>query len=512
MKNIYLRNNTFYYRKSIPNHLKYFFKNKSLYIRTLGTKSKNLALKYAKLLNNKFNAIKEVYNMSFDINLIYQLVEEFHNTQLELTEIDLRNTPKPEDTLFALMLEDNIEQLQHNYQNNIFDSEEIEIILNKLQYKPNNEEITQIGKILLDSKINHLKAINDNLNKGLYNKPRLINTTINSINTNIATNLNINEISKIKVEEIETIESTFDKYIKYQSREDNWTKDTLDLNIRVFKLLDMYFKDKSLKDIKFEDLIDFRDILFEIPLSYTTKNFFKGKDLDFIINNNDDYEKLSNNVIHKYIIRVNQYFDYMYKLDYIVKIDFKIPNIDPKGKKRQNYTNEEIQKISDLLKNDTKENQFITSMATYQGMRLKEITQLKKEDIIKIDDFHCISINTNENKTTKTDASIRTIPIHPKLIKLGFLEFVNSKNDNLFDIDNRSFSTYFRRTYKNLINENKTFYCLRHNFIDTLTQNNQKIEHIKAFAGHAQSDKTTFGYTNPLNVKLLSELLKFINY
>ena len=91
------------------------------------------------------------------------------------------------------------------------------------------------------------------------------------------------------------------------------------------KLLDMYFKDKSLKDIKFEDLIDFRDILFEIPLSYTTKNFFKGKDLDFIINNNDDYEKLSNNVIHKYIIRVNQYFDYMYKLDYIVKIDFKIP-------------------------------------------------------------------------------------------------------------------------------------------------------------------------------------------
>ncbi len=99
MTNIYLRNNTFYYRKSIPNHLKLFFQNKKLYIRTLSTKSKTLALKYAKLLNNKFNAIKEVYSMSFDINLIYQLVEEFHNTQLELTENDLRNTPKPEDTL-----------------------------------------------------------------------------------------------------------------------------------------------------------------------------------------------------------------------------------------------------------------------------------------------------------------------------------------------------------------------------------------------------------------------------
>ncbi|MEV9530780.1 tyrosine-type recombinase/integrase [Aliarcobacter butzleri] len=443
--------------------------------------------------------------MSLDIDLVNKLVEEFHNTQLELTEKDLRNTPNPEDTIFALTLEDNIEQLQHNYQKNIFNKNEIQTILNSLNYTPNKQELIQIGKILLDSKINHLKAINDKINKGYYNKAKLINT-----------NIIINSKDKIKpieeVEEIQTISSTFAKYIKYQSKEDNWKKDTLDLNIRVFKLLDMYFKDKSLKDIKFEDLIDFRDILFEIPLSYTTKNFFKGKDLDFIINNNDDYEKLSNNVIHKYIIRVNQYFDYMYKLDYIVKIDFKIPNIDPKGKKRQNYTNEEIQKISDLMKNDTKENQFIASVATYMGMRLKEITQLKREDIIEIGDIYCISININDDKTTKTDTSIRTIPIHPKLIELGFLDFVKSKNDNLFDIDNRSFSTYFRRTYKNLINENKTFYCLRHNFIDTLTQNNQKIEHIKAFVGHAQSDKTTFGYTNPLNVKLLSELLKIINY
>lgn len=505
MKNIYLRNNIFYYRKSIPKTLKIFFQNKILYIRTLGTKSKTLALKYARLLNQKFNAIKEVYSMSFDIKLIQKLVEEFHNTQLEITEKDLYNTPNPEDTIFALTLEDTIKQLQHNYQKNVFDKNEIKIILNKLNYKPNNEELIQIGKTLLDSKINHLKAIFDKINLGLYSKAKSINVINNQI-------LVDDKIKVVELEEIQTISSTFAKYIKYQSKEDNWKKDTLDLNIRVFKLLDMYFKDKSLKDIKFEDLIDFRDILFEIPLSYTTKNFFKGKDLDFIINNNDDYEKLSNNVIHKYIIRVNQYFDYMYKLDYIVKIDFKIPNIDPKGKKRQNYTNEEIQKISDLMKNDTKENQFIASIATYQGMRLKEITQLKREDIIEIGDIYCISININDDKTTKTDTSIRTIPIHPKLIELGFLDFVKSKNDNLFDIDNRSFSTYFRRTYKNLINENKTFYCLRHNFIDTLTQNNQKIEHIKAFVGHAQSDKTTFGYTNPLNVKLLSELLKIINY
>ena len=66
--------------------------------------------------------------------------------------------------------------------------------------------------------------------------------------------------------------------------------------------------------------------------------------------------------------------------------------------------------------------------------------------------------------------------------------------------------------YKNQINENKTLYSLRHSFINTLIQNNQKMEHIKAFVGHTQTDKITFGYSNPINIKLLSELLKFIDY
>ena len=31
MKNIYLRNNVFYYRKTIPNHLKIFLQNKKIF-------------------------------------------------------------------------------------------------------------------------------------------------------------------------------------------------------------------------------------------------------------------------------------------------------------------------------------------------------------------------------------------------------------------------------------------------------------------------------------------------
>lgn len=498
MKNIYLRKNIFYYRKSIPKNLKKFFQNKVLYVRTLSTKSKTLALKYAKILNQKFNAIKEVYFMSFDINLIYKLVEEFHNTLLEDTEKDLYSIKKPEDTLFALSLENNIEQLQSDYEEGIYDKDEIQTILNKISYKPNFNEINEIGKILLSSKINHLKTINDKIDNYYYNKPKPIIKKV---------------VAEIEKKPYRNVKSTFERFKKYCKKTYNWSLDNEQLGDRALNLLDLYFKDKNLMDIEFDNLEDFRDILLEIPKRLTIHNFFKGKDLDFILENNDDYDKLDNTTINNYIEKVNLYFAYMRKIKWVENIDFTIPTYDENGKNREPYTDEEISKIFDLIKNDTLENRFITYIAAYQGMRLKEITQLQKEDIVKIGDIFCISINTKEDKTTKTKKSVRIIPIHNKLLELGLLEFVNSKDKELFTISNKNFSSYFRKNYKSLINDEKTFYCLRHLVIDIFKQSDCKKEHYQAFVGHSQGkDTITMDYGNPFNVKLLAKLLQFIDY
>jgi hypothetical protein len=98
------------------------------------------------------------------------------------------------------------------------------------------------------------------------------------------------------------------------------------------------------------------------------------------------------------------------------------------------------------------------------------------------------------------------------VLELGLLEFVNSRENKLFEISNKNFSSYFRKNYKSLINDEKTFYCLRHLVIDIFKQSDCKIEHYQAFVGHSQSASITFGYSNPINIKLLKELLKYINY
>jgi len=124
-------------------------------------------------------------------------------------------------------------------------------------------------------------------------------------------------------------------------------------------------------------------------------------------------------------------------------LDLTIPKYPDDSKKREAYTYDEIQKIKEIVEN-IEEDKFITNIAIYQGMRLKEITQLTKNDIVKINDIYCIDINTNNEKTTKTKKSVRIIPMHNKLIEIGFLDFVNSKQDgeNLFVIDNLKFTKY----------------------------------------------------------------------
>ena len=164
------------------------------------------------------------------------------------------------------------------------------------------------------------------------------------------------------------------------------------------------------------------------PASLSGSSDICNKSLDYILENSEDYDNLTNSTINKYINKANQFLKWAYQEDYLHKKDFIIPKFPNDTKSRLPYANEEIQAIKELVSKDENiEINFITLVATYQGMRLKEITQLKKEDIITTNNIPCISINTNEDKTTKTIKSIRTIPIHPKLIELGFLNYVNSR-------------------------------------------------------------------------------------
>ena len=73
---------------------------------------------------------------------------------------------------------------------------------------------------------------------------------------------------------------------------------------------------------------------------------------------------------------------------------------------------------------------WIPLVLLHSGARVSEICQLNIKDIERINDIWCLSINENgEDKRLKSASAIRKIPVHPNLIKLGFLDYVDMRKN-----------------------------------------------------------------------------------
>ena len=75
---------------------------------------------------------------------------------------------------------------------------------------------------------------------------------------------------------------------------------------------------------------------------------------------------------------------------------------------------------------------WIPLFGMFTGARLSEIAQLRTSDILLANEIPTLSIsNMGANQQVKTSASIRTIPIHSELIRLGFIDYAqNIKNED----------------------------------------------------------------------------------
>lgn len=146
---------------------------------------------------------------------------------------------------------------------------------------------------------------------------------------------------------------------------------------------------------------------------------------------------------------------------------------------------------------------WIPLLALWTGARLEELGQLLIKDICYESGVHFIHITNDENKRIKTFSSRRRVPIHPELIRIGFLRFVeqtkNSKHERLFPkitaAEGRQktavFSQWFSRHLRNTLNikdSRKVFHSFRHGFKDACRNAGISIEHHDRLTGHARSN------------------------
>ncbi len=168
---------------------------------------------------------------------------------------------------------------------------------------------------------------------------------------------------------------------------------------------------------------------------------------------------------------------------------FRLERIIRKGKDKTRlpFTYDELEIMVSLL--DKKPVIYWpTLIAIYTGMREGEIIQLRKKDIKTEDGILYFDVH-EENENLKTESSIKQIPVHKTLLKLGFAEFVKKtrtvqlfanfacgprglkegKNDAWADKFYKQW-VYFLKKH-GVIHDKIDFHSLRGNFSDACRNN-----------------------------------------
>jgi integrase len=168
-------------------------------------------------------------------------------------------------------------------------------------------------------------------------------------------------------------------------------------------------------------------------------------------------------------------------------------------------------------------------IALFTGARLGEVLQLERADVSEIDGIPYIQITDevlegNEDKRLKTVNAVRDVPMHPELIRIGFLDWVqNRASGRLFpeatpgaaEKASDKYSKSYRTFLKSLgiwVPRRKVFHSFRGNFTDALIVSVPDGRMREAIMGWEPQVAMERRYGRGPKIKMLSEYIKKLHY
>lgn len=299
-------------------------------------------------------------------------------------------------------------------------------------------------------------------------------------------------------------------------------------------LIDITEKNYAI-DISQQDMKEFVNILEYLPNKneyndlyekYTYKEIYK-------LYEETPWEKNSISTVNNRIIRISAFLNWCVEDEYLDmnRLANKKTKIISKKKakkwERLSYTNEDLDRLfksswyTKKLVLNLKEHPdkiFAPLLGLYQWFRVNELCSLYIKDIITVKNISCFNIEEDEaDKHIKGDASERIVPIHPKLIELGFLDFVAYQKkqgykrifQNLYYTVGKGYGQAFSKKFNNrnfkreFIDEEfleigakrrKDFHSFRHTFTENLKDvegvQDGALDYINGHYSSSHSQKT----------------------
>jgi integrase len=194
------------------------------------------------------------------------------------------------------------------------------------------------------------------------------------------------------------------------------------------------------------------------------------------------------------------------------------PKNGSREKPRLPYSVEDLQRIFAITR-EPGARHWLPYLALYTGARLEELAQLRVEDVNVEGGIPFLDVHGK----VKTKSSVRKIPLHPELLRLGFLQYVEEQraagHERVFQESGQdvhgawsgAFSKWYGRHLRNVVgitDPRLTFYSFRHTMKDAMRAALISDAVQRAILGHAGVGVAdSYGLGFPIRV-LATELTK----
>ena len=297
-----------------------------------------------------------------------------------------------------------------------------------------------------------------------------------------------------------------------------------------FNLLLEVLGNKLIPSLTHQHARDYVSILKKLPSNRKIKHQNKSIKM---LTRMQGLDLFSPRTVAKHVERVSALFNWSIRQGYTKENVFK-GKLEPSRASEvleKHFTQEELDLIlGDRLRGQSleikkPERYWVTMLAAHSGARLNEICQLDIADIKQKDGVWVMELQQNAaDKTIKTKAANRTVPLHPRLLELGLLDYLTQLKANnqqkLFPALKKTLSTgygtsisnWFARYLKHLgiKKKGKNFHSLRHTVINRLLTKQVYEPFIKELVGHSSGSITVdvYGGRKPADVLLNECVMK----
>ena len=305
--------------------------------------------------------------------------------------------------------------------------------------------------------------------------------------------------------------------------------------------------DKHVNEIKKEDVLIYKNLVYKYPVNKNKKVAYKDLSVGEVLTCDiPDEDRISDETIGNHFTKIRSFIGWCEDNSSFMPPDLKKPissspkNTTPDDEQRDAFSDEDLMNLFESKEYiqgiHTSSSRFwIPLLGLFTGARENELCQLYKSDVYQdvASGVWVIDINENkEDQKLKKPSHKRIVPIHKKLIDLGFIEFTESvQAERLFedlpylrDGYGDKFSKWFNRTYRKRCNvgqlpdEKKNFHSFRHTVITQLRNihNIDKSVTAKLVGQQPNDQNETDRYTKKLDIvenqKIVNKLKFTVNF